>query len=240
MLPVFIGYDPREDLAYNVARFSFYRRATQPLAVRPLGLAAAPMCQRPIERRDGKLWCPISGAPMATEFAVSRFALPWVAEDADWALFVDCDVLALADVAELFDEADPSKAVQVVQHGAGGHVPTSATKMDGATQTFYARKNWSSVVLWNLRHPGNRRFTIDMLNGLPGRDLHAFCWLEAHEIGHLNPRWNWLVSEQPRPVAPGIAHYTLGGPWFPKWEPRAADDLWNRECAILASMDDAA
>jgi hypothetical protein len=229
MLKIWMGYDPREAEAYDVAKWSICRRATQPVDIRALKLstlAAEEILTRPIERNGTKLWCPISQAPMATEFAISRFAVPFLAPREGWALFCDCDVVASADVARLFAEANPRFAVQVVQHN---YVPRPAPKMDGAAQTVYSRKNWSSVMLWNLEHPAHERLTLDMLNTLPGRDLHRFCWLQDDEVGMLSPRWNWLVGEQPQPVEDGLAHYTLGGPWFPGWQPAPYDDLWLGE-----------
>ncbi len=228
MLKIWMGYDPREAEAYDVAKWSLYRRSSQPLDVRPLKLstlAADEILTRPIERNGTKLWCPISQAPMATEFAISRFAVPFLGPREGWALFCDCDVVATSNIAALFAEADEDAAVQVVKHR---YTPKPGDKMDGVTQTLYQRKNWSSVMLWNLAHPANDRLTLDMLNTLPGRDLHRFCWLQDHEIGELEPRWNWLVGEQEYP-GPGLAHFTLGGPWFPGWQPREHDDLWMAE-----------
>lgn len=228
MLKIWMGYDPREAEAYDVAKWSFARRASKPLDIRPLRLDrlnAAGILTRPIERNGTKLWCPISQAPMATEFAISRFAVPFLQERKGWALFVDCDVIALADVCEILAEARPDYAVQVVQHA---YTPREGDKMDGVPQTTYARKNWSSVVLWNLAHPAHDGLTLEMLNTLPGRDLHRFCWIDDAQIGPLKPRWNWLVGERPFP-GHGIAHYTLGGPWFPGWQPREHDDFWLDE-----------
>lgn len=230
MLKIWMGYDPREAEAFDVAKWSFARRASVPLDIRALRLDrlnAAGILTRPIERQGGKLWCPISQAPMATEFAISRFAVPFLGPREGWALFCDCDVLALDDVAALFEEADPRAAVHVVKHRH--YAPSVSVKMDGAVNLPYERKNWSSVVLWNLAHPAHERLTLEMLNELPGRDLHRFCWLEDHEVGDLAPRWNWLVGEAPKPGAVSMAHYTLGGPWFPGWQPREHDDLWLRE-----------
>ena len=56
-------------------------------------------------------------------------------------------MLFLDDPAKLFALADDQFAVMVVKHD---HQPTETTKMDGQLQTVYARKNWSSVILWNL------------------------------------------------------------------------------------------
>jgi hypothetical protein len=52
-------------------------------------------------------------------------------------------------------------------------------------------------MLFNCDHPSNKKLTVEMINTLPGRDLHRFCWLEDDEIGELDPGWNWLVGEQP-------------------------------------------
>ena len=152
MIPIYIGYDPREARVLDVARWSGYRRANAPLKIEPLvlkDLEAKGVMKRPIEVRDGKLWCPISEAPMATEFAISRFSVPFI-QQGGWAMFCDCDVLFLKDPAGLLDLLDPNYAIMVVKH----QQPVSeALKMDGQVQTVYSRKNWSSVVLWNLDHP---------------------------------------------------------------------------------------
>ena len=145
--------------------------------------------RRPHEKRDGQLWCPISEAPMSTSFAISRFLVRWLSCGVQWALFCDwCDMLWLADPAELFALADDRYAVQVVKRE---HVPDEDLKMDDQAQTVYPRKNWSSLILWNLWHPANERLTLDMVNTLPGRDLHRFCWLEDAEIGSC--RWRGTI-----------------------------------------------
>lgn len=226
---IYIGWDRREARVYDVARYSILRRTSSPKTTRivPLQLDnLTNILTRPIEYRDGKMWCPISEAPMSTEFAISRFVVPFLQEKG-WALFCDCDVLCQSDISELFALADPRYALMVVKHQLK---PTEEVKMDGQTQTFYHRKNWSSVVLWNCQHPAHRQLTVDLLNQAPGRDLHAFCWLRNEEIGELPLMWNYLVGVNPYPAAPvGLLHYTLGGPWFPGWSGGPADKVWLLE-----------
>ena len=229
-MKVYIGHDPREQDAYNVAAASLMKRARGPVEITPLrsdALRRHGLLRRPVDARGG-LYDINSQAPQSTEFAVSRFLVPMLAQSG-WALFMDCDVVVLADVLDVLKEADHSKAVQVVKHA---HEPVERVKMDGAQQTSYARKNWSSVILWNCDHPAHRRLSLDAVNHWPGRDLHAFAWLADDEIGELSPGWNWLVGVQPRPTPVQIAHYTLGGPWFPRWEPREHDELWLQEAAL--------
>jgi hypothetical protein len=82
------------------------------------------------------------------------------------------------------------------------------------------------VMLWNCDHPANQRLTLQDVNERPGRDLHRFYWLNDSEIGALPPEWNWLVGVQPKPAAPQIAHFTLGGPFTPGWKGAEHDEIW--------------
>jgi lipopolysaccharide biosynthesis glycosyltransferase len=220
---IYIGQDSREPEAYRAACASLEKHA-QNANVTPLDidrLASFGLLRRPVDRR-GQLYDLHSNAPATTDFAVSRFLVPHLAQSG-WALFVDADVVFLSDIRELFALADPSKAVMVVQHQRGG---SETAKMDGQIQTQYSRKNWSSVCLWNCDHPANQRLSLQDVNERPGRDLHRFYWLADSEIGALPPEWNWLVNVQPIPAHPKIAHFTLGGPFTPGWIGAPHDEIW--------------
>ena len=219
---VFIGYDAREHVAYRKAAASL--RSVSGMRAEVLDserLAAVGLLRRPVDHRGGRFYDLPSNAYASTEFAVSRFLVPILCQSG-WALFTDCDVLFLRDVKELYPLRDPDKAVMVVKHNH----QQEGTKMDGQPQVSYPRKNWSSVMLFNCDHPANRRLTLQDVNERPGRDLHAFYWLHDSEIGELPRDWNWLVNVQDKPENVGIAHFTLGGPWLPNWEPQPFDDMW--------------
>ena len=221
---VYIGFDPREQDAYDVAVRSL-RRHSPAAIVTPLRadrLAQGGLLRRPTDTR-GLIWDLPSNAPCSTEFAISRFLVPLLAQTG-WVLFVDCDVVFQADVADLFALADPTKAVMVVKHPP---LLAVSPKMDGQAQVVYDRKNWSSVMLWNCDHPANARLSLVDVNERPGRDLHRLYWLADSEIGELSPAWNWLVGERPQPENVGIAHFTNGGPFLPGWEGGPHDDIWR-------------
>jgi hypothetical protein len=209
-LRVYIGYDSREPESYRVAEKSLKRNASIPVEVIPLDsrrLAECGLLRRPTDLR-GQRYDIFSNAPASTEFAISRFLVPILAQTG-WALFCDSDVVFLGDVAELLSVADDRFAVQVVKHPPQND---PSVKMDGQTNLLYSRKNWSSVCLWNIDHPANKRLSLVDIQERPGRYLHAFEWLHDSEIGSLPEHWNVLVGLQEKPEKQGILHYTLGTP----------------------------
>jgi lipopolysaccharide biosynthesis glycosyltransferase len=224
---IWIGYDPREAEAFAAFRQSIRMRLNLPIPIYGLvldRLRADGLYWRETTHRDNKLWDEISGAPMATEFAISRFLVPHLAKGGQ-ALFMDCDMLARTNIGRLFDICDDSKAVWCVKHD---HQPSNALKMDGQAQTRYARKNWSSVMMFTA-HPANKALTPELVNQVPGRDLHRFCWLEDDQIGELSPEWNFLVGHTDPSIDPNIVHFTDGGPWMAGYENVPFADEWFRE-----------
>jgi hypothetical protein len=230
---IWIGFDPREAGAYAVARASAKHNLLTRWPIHGLVLSDLRnrgLYTRPTSRRGEQLWDDISDAPMSTEFACSRFLVPYLARTG-WALFFDCDVLVRKNLDRIFKQADDTKAVMVVKHD---HKPSSDTKMDGQQQTTYRRKNWSSVMLINCDHPANRALTLEMANEKPGRDLHAFCWLDEHLIGDLHPEWNWLAGHSREDVDPSIVHFTDGIPTMPGYESAPYADEWRAELSRWA------
>jgi hypothetical protein len=209
---IFLGFDPAEWRACNVAEYSIYRHASRS-ALRVEWISLTSLMShyvRPTTRMEnGQLYDEISGAPMSTNHAIARFFVPFLCDYTGFALFTDGDVLFREDVTELFALADESYAVQVVQHPP---LLEEGSKKAGHIQQAYPRKNWSSVMLFNCGHPSNRALTTDVLNTWPGRDLHAFRWLRDDEIGALPARWNHLVGVNPPDENPALVHYTLGTP----------------------------
>ncbi|MES2033538.1 MAG: hypothetical protein V4466_05130 [Pseudomonadota bacterium] len=229
---IYVGWDPREAVAWAVATTSIIRRLSGYAAIHGLMLQDVRqrgLYTRPTEpRANGDhdvLWDVISDAPMATEHANARFLVPHLAKTG-WALFMDGDVLVRSDLQLLFDGLDPRKAVYCVQHR---HEPPEGAKMDGQLQTRYARKNWSSVMAFNCDHPANAALTLDLVNTVPGRDLHRFCWLQDDQIGALDPTWNWLVGHSDPAIFPKIVHFTEGTPDMAGYDAQPYADEWRAE-----------
>lgn len=236
---LWIGFDPREAQAYAVARHSIERQLTTPLPV--FGVVLDDVRRRGLYWRQtsqvgNKLYDEISEHPMSTEFAISRFLVPYMArsEGLDgWAVFIDCDMLALGNFARLYDQLDDRFAVMCVKHD---HEPDRLVKMDGQLQSRYRRKNWSSVMAFNVDDPRNEALTLDLVNSVPGRDLHAFCWLEDDAIGALDPRWNYLVghSKLADGEVPHLVHFTDGIPTMQGYEDAEYANEWRHELTSWA------
>ena len=224
---IWIGFDPREAASFAVARASIrqFDRITPIRGVVMEELKASKLYTRPTERRLGKLWDGISGKYMSTEFAITRFLVPTLAKTG-WALFCDCDVLFRENPARLFDLANSKYAVMCVKHD---YDPGAVLKMDEQRQYSYPRKNWSSVMLFNCQHPANKKLTPELVNSLPGLNLHQYCWLEDNEIGELPVEWNWLVGHSSEDVTPKLVHFTDGGPWFESFANVPYANEWRRE-----------
>jgi hypothetical protein len=200
MLRVFIGYDPNETVALSVLAHSIWRHAKDPVSITPLMLGQLPMTRERV-------------AEQSTEFAFSRFIVPYLCGFEGRAVFMDCDMLCRADIGELFGLADEGKAVQVVKHD---YAPRPEDKFLGQKQTVYAKKNWSSVMLFNCAKCV--MLTPEYVNAASGLELHQFKWLGGeYQIGEIAPAWNHLVGEYPPNPDAKLAHFTLGTPCFAKY-----------------------
>jgi lipopolysaccharide biosynthesis glycosyltransferase len=220
---IYIGYDTRESVCYDVCRYSIETNSKHKHDIRKLDL-------RELQHVHDRA----PDASASTEFTYSRFLVPVLQEYQGWALFCDCDFIFLQDVDELLQHADDRFAVMVCKHD---YKPTNRTKMDGQTQSVYPRKNWSSLVLWNCSHPANHAITSQVVNTQTGKYLHRFEWLQDDQIGSLPLQWNWLVGwyHEPDDGTPRALHYTEGGPWFDSCKDCEYADVWNKYHELYSS-----
>jgi hypothetical protein len=219
MLNVYIGYDPREAVAFYTLAHSILRRSSIPVAVAPLMQSQL----RNIYERP-------RGPTESTEFSMTRFLVPFLSGFQGWSIFMDCDMLCRADIADLAAQIkrQPDKAVLVCKHD---YVPKTERKFLNQVQTKYARKNWSSLMV--LNNERCRALTPDYVNTASGLDLHRFQWTQDSLIGELPLEWNWLVGEyEYRPDA-RIVHYTLGGPYFDEYRSCDYAAEWFEELRSL-------
>jgi hypothetical protein len=222
VIPVFIGFDPRETVAFHVLAHSIHARASEPVSITPLVLGQL----KGVLTRERH-------ALQSSDFSFSRFLTPHLCGPQGWSVFMDCDMLMLEDIARLWALRDERYAVMVVKHE---HRPKETVKFLGEPQSKYEKKNWSSVMLFN-----NARcaaLTPEYVNRASGLELHQFKWLTSEAlIGALPDRWNHLVGyDAPRSDA-ALVHYTQGGPYFPEYVHCEYSEAWRAERRRMLEPD---
>jgi len=222
---IYVGWDSREDIAYQVCEHSILRRAKGNIHIVPL--------KQPTLREQG-IYTREVDKLASTEFTFTRFLVPHLNNFKGWAVFCDSDIVFLMDAVRLFDNLDTSKAVYCVQHD---YNPPEGLKMDGQAQLQYPRKNWSSMMIFNCSHIACKSLDVATVNTATGAYLHRFEWCDDSDIGVLDASYNWLVGHYNEGVdgAPKILHYTEGGPWFENMRDCEYDHIWKREVINLYS-----
>lgn len=212
-IPIFIGYDPREAVAYHTCANSIIRQSSQPVAIVPLALNL--FSDYTETHTDG-----------SNQFIYSRFLVPHLMGYTGHAIFMDGDMIVRGDIVELWEQRSGYYDVQVVKHD---YKTRMTEKYLGSKNEDYPRKNWSSVILWNCNSHPNRRLTPEFVQKSTGAELHRFTWIEDSRIGELPREWNWLPDEYGPNLNAKLLHYTLGTPCFHEFATTPQGDEWHRE-----------
>lgn len=214
---VFIGYDKDETVTYHVLSHSIMRHAKEPISITPLILNQIPELRR---GRDSK---------QSTDFAYSRFLVPYLCNYEGMAIFMDCDMLVRTDIKDIFRQSslqNPPAPVSVVKHN---YSPKETTKFLDRPQTSYPKKNWSSLMVFDCGQC--RVLTPELVNTETGMFLHQFEWTER--VGEMPLTWNHLVGEyHPKPDAK-IVHFTNGSPCFARYSECEFSDEWHAEKNLM-------
>lgn len=216
MIPICVGYDRREAVAYHTFCDSVIQHCS-----RPRDLAFIPVTGT---QHDG-----------TNSFTYARFE-PFVdpCQPFTHAVFADGDMTCLGDIAELWDLFDVRFAVQVVKHEYETKFPR---KYWGQANPDYWRKNWTSLMLMNLAHPIHARYARsirDAIRNGQGAYLHRLSWIPDELIGELPMAWNWLAKEYAYRADAKIVHHTIGLPLDPAGAGDPWRSAWNE--SFLAAM----
>jgi hypothetical protein len=125
MMRIFIGYDPREAVAFHVLSHSIHARCSEPTSITPLVLS----------QLGGLMWRDRNPL-QSTDFSFSRFLVPYLCDYQGWALFMDCDMLVLEDIAKLWALRDDAFAIMCVKHD---HVPKEKVYFANYRNCGYAK-----------------------------------------------------------------------------------------------------
>jgi len=209
---VFIGYDPRETVAFHVLSQSILENSSVPVSITPINLKNLKKFYRRKKRSKD-----------STEFSISRFLTPYLSDYKGYSLFVDCDFIIRDDIAKLLKivKSDPKKILWCVKHN---YVPKNKIKFLNEKQLLYSKKNWSSFVVYNNKKC--KILTTKFIEKANGLYLHQFRWTKDHLIGALSKQWNVLVGEQKIPKNFKSLHFTVGGPYFKKYNKSLGSNIW--------------
>jgi hypothetical protein len=221
-LRILIGWDTQQSVAYDVCKFSIERRTSIPVDIRPIKL-----------HEVGSIFTRERGPAESTEFSITRFLTPFLFPGVGPTLFMDSDMVCLADIAELLPLINPLKrGLWCCQHD---YTPSTTTKFLNQPQSIYPRKNWSSFMVFTQHTECDHFFglTPEYVNTAPGLSLHRFEWIDNRDIYPLPLEWNWLVGEYSNNPAAKILHYTLGTPCLPGFEDGPCSSVWHAENAAM-------
>ena len=215
-IPVFVGYDPREAIAYHTCVNSIIRNSSRPVAIVPVALNLFRDYSE--THTDG-----------SNHFIYTRFLVPYLMEYQGWAIFIDGDMIVRGDIAELWDLKQYTKDAMVVKHD---YKTRMKEKYLGSPNEDYPRKNWSSVILWNCNAIRNRQLDPEFVQKSTGAFLHRFSWIDDSRLGELSPEWNWLPDEYGANPNAKLLHYTLGTPCFDEFKHTPMNEHWHAERAL--------
>ena len=209
-ISIVVGFDQRESVAYHTFTQSIIEKASLPVLFIPLAINTLKGYR---ETHQDK----------SNDFVYSRFLTPYLNDFKGWAIFADGDMICQADIKELWDLRDDSKALLVVKHN---YKTKASQKYLGNINENYPRKNWSSLILWNCSHPSHKILTPHFIAKQSGKYLHRFSWLDDNDIGELPMEWNWLAIEYPVNIKAKLVHFTLGTPCFMSYRNTEMANYW--------------
>ena len=223
MIKIFIGYDPREKVAYHTLVQSIIENASEPVSISPIA-----------KKHLGNIYQRTRTVKESTEFSLTRFLTPYLSGFDGWSIFMDCDMIVTSDIKTLWGLRDDKYAVMCVKHD---YTPSSERKFLDQIQTVYPKKNWSSVMLFN--NAKCISLTTELVQYEDGLFLHQFKWLESEDlIGEIPHTWNFLVGEEEKlnnGKLPDLIHYTLGGPYFDDYKGCDYEEVWEQYKSEMTS-----
>jgi len=199
---IFVGYDGKHtDAAATCVNSIYYAMGSQmskTVEVELLDISKIPEYTREYKNQS-------------TEFAYSRFLVPYLSNYEGMSIFVDDDYIFTKDIRNLFYFINHDQAVSCVQHN---FEEKYNTKFNNEKDVWYPKKLWSSLMVFNNEHPDCKKLTPEIVNTESGKYLHQFEWTD--KIGSIPKMWAWTEGyDDINSIhhARGL-HWTRGGPWI--------------------------
>ena len=207
MLKIFIGYDPRQAISYNVCQHSILIRVTKPVAIIPLVIEALPI------KRQG-----------LTPFTWSRFLVPYLSDFKGISIFLDADIILQSDINELIElinniYADKEMpAVSVVK---------SSQKFEWASVIVFNCSHKDNLILTpnyidNTKENLHQISWTENIGEIPG--------LWNHLVGY-DKEWNFELYKSDVK----LIHYTQGVPAWLETSDCEFSEEWKKELNYMNS-----
>ena len=150
----------------------------------------------------------------STEFAFTRFLVPYLSNYTGWSLFCDGDFLWRCDPQEIVHHKNSHKSVMCVKHPQ--FILEDKIKMDGKINRPYPKKYWSSLMYFNNALCNS--LSLWYVNNAAPVHLHGFTWALGHDdtdgVGDLPASYNAMVGYYDFGNYAKAVHFTDGGPWL--------------------------
>lgn len=195
-MKIFIGYEEEYPEMFEVCKKSILRYNSNHEII--------PLRKSKLEN-DGVYWRAFQGE--STDFAFTRFLVPYLCNYEGNALFCDGDFLWYCDPEEIKDWVD-DEAVSCVQHP--WLVFEEHRKMKDKTNRPYKRKYWSSLMYFN--NTKCKTLTKEAVSVRNAAWLHEMDWAES--VGSIPAIYNAMINYYDFSIKAKAVHFTDGGPWL--------------------------
>lgn len=210
---VFIGHDSTQEINSRACTHSLNRHGVDPdwvdlKRMRKMGYT---------RKEDG-----------STEFAYTRFLVPYLCGYKGYAIFCDSDFI-WRDSPELMAPWVEDAPVYCVQHPK--MEVASNTKFRGNKNEWYPRKWWSSMMVFNCEHPDIiQNLTLENVNSKSPAWLHRMEW--ASSVGSIPQEYNHLVRYYEHNEDAVAIHFTEGTPMYHEYR----NDDYAEEWLFFAGL----
>ena len=232
---IYIGYDPNEgnDLAWKVCKRSILQHTKYHDKINIIKLDKIELEEKGLYKRKD------TGIHKGSNnFTYTKFFIPYLNDYNGYSLFCDSDFIWETDIYELINnfeidnENNNNKfSIGCVKHKCYTNEKTlNKTKMDGKYQSWYPRKNWTSLIIFNCSHYKCKKLTLDTLNDANPSWLQRLYWINEIKknendeeefddilIKSISYKNNFLYGYYSDLNNINAIHLTEGGPWFLYW-----------------------
>ena len=205
MLKVFIGYDPKQAVSYNVCQHSILIRALKPISITPLVIGTLPI------KREG-----------LTTFTWSRFLVPYLSNFKGISIFLDADIILQGDINELVDI--------VKKMEFNGKIPAVSVvknlhKFEWASVMVFNCEHPDNHILT----PEYIEQTNDKLHSISWTESIGQIPSEWNHLVGYDKRWRQNEDKKK------LIHYTQGVPAWKETLDCEFSDEWTKELFYLNS-----